>query len=434
MDSLYLEILAILVLIIANGFFSLTEFAIIASSKGRLKRLAKEGRKSASRALKIHSNPESFLATVQVGITFVAMLTGVFSGATLVDHIKPLIESIPFKIISGYARPISYVLIAVIISFVSIVLGELVPKYIALSRPARIASATSAPMSILIKIGFVPVKILTGTAKGIISMLGVKPGGRTSVNEDEINILIAEGREKGVFDETEEEMISSVFDFTDTNARQAMTPRTDIVGIELNDVTEKILKTVTTSGYSRYPVYEETMDKIAGVIYTKDIIRVLQHTDVIVINDIIRKPFFVPDSMKLNTLLSTFKEKRIHIAFVLDEFGGTAGLITLEDLLEEIVGEIQDEHDRGQKEFVEKSKSLAFVAGSLRPDELNDHFDTNLPEDGPDTIAGVIFEKLGYPAKKGDEVIIGNVKFLVLEVDGNRLQRLRVEKLPAPKK
>lgn len=433
MDSLYLEILAILVLIIANGFFSLTEFAIIASSKGRLKRLAKEGRKSASRALKIHSNPESFLATVQVGITFVAMLTGVFSGATLVDHIKPLIESIPFKIISGYARPISYVLIAVIISFVSIVLGELVPKYIALSRPARIASATSAPMSILIKIGFVPVKILTGTAKGIISMLGVKPGGRTSVNEDEINILIAEGREKGVFDETEEEMISSVFDFTDTNARQAMTPRTDIVGIELNEVTEKILKTVTTSGYSRYPVYEETMDKIAGVIYTKDIIRVLQHTDVIVINDIIRKPFFVPDSMKLNTLLSTFKEKRIHIAFVLDEFGGTAGLITLEDLLEEIVGEIQDEHDRGQKEFVEKSKSLAFVAGSLRPDELNDHFDTNLPEDGPDTIAGVIFEKLGYPAKKGDEVIIGNVKFLVLEVDGNRLQRLRVEKLPAPK-
>ncbi len=430
MDSLYLEILAILVLIIANGFFSLSEFSIIASSQGRLKRLAKEGKKSAGRALKIHSSPESFLATVQVGITFVAMLTGVFSGATLVEHIKPLIESVPVKIISGYARPISYVLIAVIISFVSIVLGELVPKYIALSRPARIASATSAPMSILIKIGFIPVQILTATARGIISLLGIKPGGRTSVNEDEINILIAEGREKGVFDETEEEIISSVFDFTDTNARQAMTPRTDIIGIEINDETKKILKTVTTSGYSRYPVYEETMDNIVGVIYTKDIIRVLQHTDIIVINDIIRKPFFVPDSMKLNTLLSTFKEKRIHIAFVLDEFGGTAGLITLEDLLEEIVGEIQDEHDRGQKEFVGKSKSLAFIAGSLRPDELNDQFETNLPENGPDTIAGLVFEKLGHPAKKGDEVIISNVKFIVLEVVGNRLQRLRVEKLP----
>jgi putative hemolysin len=431
MDKLTFEILAILILIAANGFFSLSEFSIIAARKSRLKKLAKEGKKSAKRAVKIHSKPESFLATVQVGITFVAMLAGVYSGATLVDYFIPLIRQIPVEAIAYYSRPVSYVIVALIISFVSIVMGELVPKYIALAYPARIASKTSGPMMLFIKLGFIPVKILTSTARGIISLLGVKKSSRSSsISDEEINILVAEGREKGIFEKAEAEMINSIFDFTDTTARQAMTPRTDIIGIESDSDTESILKVVSTNGYSRYPVYEETLDKIAGVIYTKDVIRVLQHSDSIVINDIIRKPIFVPDSMKLSVLLRTFKEKRVHIALVLDEFGGTAGLITLEDLLEEIVGEIQDEFDTGQKEFVEKSKTLAFIAGSLRPDELNDRFGTELPEDGPDTIAGLVFEKLGHPAEKGEQIIINNVKFLVLEVDGNRLQRLKVEKLP----
>jgi CBS domain containing-hemolysin-like protein len=175
------------------------------------------------------------------------------------------------------------------------------------------------------------------------------------------------------------------------------------------------------------------MDNIAGIIYTKDVIRVLQHTNIIIVNDIIRKPLFVPDSMMLNTLLRTFQQKRVHMAIVLDEFGGTAGLITLEDLLEEIVGDIQDEFDTEQKEFVPKSKTLAFAAGSLRPDELNNLFGTSLPEDEVDTIGGLIFERLGRPADKGDEILIDRVKFKVLEIDGHRIQRLRIEKIPSIK-
>lgn len=434
MEDIYLEIIAILILILANGFFSLAEFSIIASRASRLKRLAKERRKGAGRALKLHSRPETFLATVQVGITFVAMLAGVFSGATLATYLIDWLKSFPTPFVVAYAEPIAYVIVALLISFFSVVIGELVPKYLALSRPHRYASLMSAPISLFIVLSYIPVKILTATAKGIIRLMGVKTGSGSTVTEDEINLMIAEGREKGVFDATEEELISSVFDFSDITARQAMTPRTDIIGIEASDNTREILKIVSSNGFSRYPVYEESMDNITGIIYAKDVIRILQHTDEIVINDIVRKPLFVPDSMMLNILLRTFQQKRVHMAVVLDEFGGTAGLITLEDILEEIVGEIHDEFDTDQKEFVLKSKTLAFAAGSLRPDELNDKFETDLPENESDTIGGLIFERLGRPAEKGEDIIIGNVRFKALEVDGHRIQRLRIEKFPPKSK
>jgi putative hemolysin len=430
MNNVLLEIAAILVLIAANGFFSLSEFSIIASRRSRLKRLAKEGNRSAERAYKIHSRPENFLATVQVGITFVGVMAGVFSGMTIVNYVIPLIAELPVDFIARSARPVSSIIVALLITFTAVVLGELVPKYLALYRPEKIAAAVSGPISVFIRLGFFLVKILTATARFFMKMLGVKYGAdRSAYTEEEINLLIAEGFEKGVFDATEKQLIHSVFDFSDTTARQAMTPRTDIKGIDISDSTDRILEMVTTYGFSRYPVYEKTMDKIVGIIYTKDVVRVLQHRELIVINDILRRPLFVPDSMMLNILLKVFQQKKVHIAMVLDEFGGTAGLITLEDLLEEIVGDIQDEFDTEQREFVQKSTRTAFVAGSLRIDDLNDRFDTDLPEGGVDTVGGLVFEQLGRPAVKGEEIIVGELKFRVLELDGNRLKRLRVEKM-----
>ncbi len=430
MDNIYLEILAIFLLIVANGFFSLSEFSIIASRKSRLKRLAREGSKSAERAYKILIRPESFLATVQIGITFVGIMAGVYGGMTFVNHISPLVTKIPIDSIADSARTISSIVVALLITFFAVVLGELVPKYLALSRPEKIASKISKPIGTFIRISILPVKILTGTARLFMKLFGIKYTADSATHTDEeINLIIAEGREKGVFDATEQEMIHSVFDFTDTTARQAMTPRTEIVGIDINDDTKAIVKKITSYGYSRFPVYEDTLDKIAGILYSKDVIKILQPSGLIVINDIIRKALFIPDSMMLNTLLKTFQQKRVHVAIVLDEFGGTAGLITLEDLLEEIVGEIHDEFDIDQREFVKNSDSLAFVAASLRVDELNDQFNTKLPEDGPSTIGGLVFENLGHPAIKDETITIKNIKFTVLETEGNRLKRLRVEKL-----
>lgn len=429
--NIYIEIAAILLLIVANGFFVLIEFSVIASRKSKLKRMAKHGNRAAARAEKLHSRPEAFLATVQVGITFIGTLAGVFSGMTVVNYLAPVISKIPIEAVANSARSISFIIIVVAIATLSMIIGELVPKYIALSRPERIASALSGITNFFIFLSHYLIRFLSGTARAIIRLLGLKPtadGG--AVTEDDINYMIAEGFEKGIFDATEKEIIKSVFDFSDTVARQAMTPRTDIVGVDINFETPKLLKIITENGFSRYPVYDGTMDNIIGVIYTKDIIRVIQHSELIIVRDIIRKPLFVPDSMKLNILLGMFKQKRMHVAVVLDEFGGTAGLISLEDLLEEIVGEIQDEHDTDQSEYIRRSENVALAAGSLRVDDLNDQFETDLPEDGANTLAGLVFEKLGRPAIKGDEITIRRIKFTVLEAKGNRLRRLRLERIP----
>jgi len=430
----YLEIIAILVLILANGFFSLSEFSMVASRRSRLRQLMKKNYRHAHLALKIINQPENFLATVQLGITFIGVLAGVFSGMTIVNSLIPILTD--WGVDPQTARTIVFVFTVVIISLLTVVIGELVPKYLALARPERIASSVALPMIWFSRISYVVVKFMTIVAKLFLRLFGMKRiPERASVTEDEINMIIAEGREKGLFDATEQQIIHSVFDFSDTTARKAMTPRTDIIGINIEEKTEKVLRIVTRHGFSRYPVYEESLDNIVGLIYTKDIIKILMHSRLIAVKDIFRKPLYVPDSMKLNQLLEKFQQKKVHAAIVLDEFGGTAGLITLEDLIEEIVGEIQDEHDIEQREFVCESDTVAFASASYRVDELNDSFNTALPEDDADTLGGFVFNRVDHVLSKGEEIKIGSLLFTVLEVQGNRLKRFRIEKIQlSPKK
>jgi len=429
MNNAYFEIIAILILIAANGFFSLSEFSIIASRKSKLKHMAENGDKAAARAIKIKSKPESFLATVQVGITFIGVLAGVFSGMTIVGMVKPYIEKIPIDFISNSSQTISFILVVITIACTTIVVGELLPKYLALSKPARIAAKVSRPIQWFSHAGYFLVRFLNGIARLLLRLFGFKKiPEQSSITEEEIDYIIAEGKEKGIFDATEQELIHSVFDFADTTVRQTMTPRTDIIGVDINEEPDKILEQIAMNGFSRYPVYSENMDKIEGVIYTKDIIRLLQDSHLFTIKDIIRKAHFIPDSMKLSKILTVFQQKKIHVALVLDEFGGTAGIITMEDVLEEIVGEIRDEFDTEQKEFIKETDTVAFASASFRVNELNDDFGTDLPEDGPDTLGGLLFEHLQRPAEQGEKVLIGGLKFEILEVDGNRIKRLRIEK------
>ncbi len=430
MNNAYLEIFAILILIAANGFFSLSEFSIIASRTSKLKQMADSGDKAAARAIKIKSKPESFLATVQVGITFIGVLAGVFSGMTIVGKVKPYITNIPIDFISESAQTISFLIVVITIACLTIVVGELVPKYIALSKPARIAAKVSRPIQWFSNAGYFLVRFLNGIARLILKIIGFKMvPEQSSITEEEIDYIIADGKEKGIFDATEQELIHSIFDFADTTVRQTMTPRTDIVGIDVDEEPDKILEQIAINGFSRYPVYSENLDKIEGLIYTKDVIRLLQESRLFAIKDIIHKAYFVPDSMKLSKLLTIFQQKKMHMAFVLDEFGGTAGLITLEDVLEEIVGEIQDEFDTDQREFVKETELVAFASASFRVDELNDDFGTELSEDGTDTLGGLVFEHLQRPAVQGEEVVIEGLKFEILEVDGNRIKRIRIEKI-----
>lgn len=429
MHSEVLELLAIFVLILANGFFAASEFALIASRKSRILNLARKGDKRAARTRQFLKKPEKFLAAIQVGITFIATLAGVFSGATLVRSVVPYIRDIPIPAISKAAHPISIGIVVVLISILTVVIGELIPKYVALSNPEKIALRVTRPISIFSRVTFVLVGLLIGAAKLILRLFGyARLPERSHITEDEINILISEGAEKGVFDKTEQKLIRSVFHFTDTTVRQAMTPRVEIVAIQTDWPQQKVFEIMTKTGYSRYPVYDDTLDQIQGIVYTKDLISVMTLGDVIILKDIIRKPLFVPDSMPLTTLLRRFQKRKKHIAIVLDEFGGTAGLITLEDILEEIVGEIQDEHDQDQPEFVAHSDKVAFAAATFRVDELNEAFNVNLPLDVSDTLGGLMVEEFGRIPGLSDQVDIHGLKFTILEMEGSRIKRLRVEK------
>ena len=427
--SIYIEISAIFILLLANGFFALSEFSIIASRKSKLQQHINKGLHGAKTAKKLHNNPEMFLATIQIGITLMGTVAGVFGGATLVDKLQTYLVKIPIKFIADSATAIAVVLIAVIITLTAVVIGELVPKYIALSNPEKYARHIARPINIFIKITS-PLALMLSTMSNFIArILGIKKeSGRQVITEEEINQMILDGKKKGVFDATEEKLIRSVFDFADSTVRRAMTPRTEVVGIEIDDSSEKITRLIAEEGYSRFPVYEGDLDNIIGILYTKDMIIQKINPDLIILKDMIRKPTFVPDSMPLSKLLDEFQRKKYHIAVVLDEFGGTAGIITLEDILEELVGEIQDEYDTEQQPLVKHSETVAYTDGQVWPGDVNKLMNSNLPEDQIDTMAGLIINTLDRLPEKHEIIDIADMKITILEMDKNQLTRLKLEK------
>jgi putative hemolysin len=429
----YLEVLAILILILANGFLVLAEFSIIASRKTKLKQKAEDGKPGALSALKVHDNPENFLAAVQVGITLLGALVGVFSGATIVERFQHYLALSPIELFSHWAGPISVVTVVVSITILSAVLGELVPKFIALSYPEKYARWTAEPTIVFIKITYVFSKLLTILSKLILRLLGVRQkAGHQYVDEDEINHMIFEGREKGLFDITEEEFVKSVFQFTDAPVRRAMKPRPDVIAIDIDSPPDEIMKVIIENGYSRYPVYRENIDDVVGVIYVKDIIKERIEYSKIDIKQLMRTPLFVPDSTPLTKLLRNFQEGKNHLAIVLDEYGGTAGIITLEDIIEELVGEIQDEYDSEAPPIVKYSDQIAYANGTVWPGEINEVLDTDLPEDQAETLAGLFIDIVGRMPEKFENIQIADAKMTILAKDKQRILRVKIEKLSFP--
>ncbi|MEA2031229.1 MAG: hemolysin family protein [candidate division Zixibacteria bacterium] len=434
MDSgLYLYILAILALIIANGFFSLSEFSIIASRQSKLKQQKSDGKLGADRAEKLQSNPDRFLATIQIGITLVATISGVFGGATLVEPLRQILAVIPLEYVADIAQPLALGIISILITIATVVIGELVPKYLALSNPERFACMVSSPITIFTRLTVFLSSTLSGAANLILMLFGVKYGKSSGiVTEDEINLMILEGKKKGVFDDTEEKLIKSVFDFADSTVRRAMTPRPDVIAINKTATPDEIIKAIVTYGHSKYPVYENNIDNVIGVLYTRDIIHHKMNPRLIILTDIIRKPTFVPDSMLLSRLLREFQHKKREFALVLDEFGGTAGIVTLEDILEELVGEIQDEDDDSDNPLVKHSDTIAYADGTVWPGAINELMDSKLPEEESDTLAGLIIDHLGRLPKRKDVITIADMNITILERDNIRLTRLKLEKIITP--
>lgn len=434
MDSsdLWAQMLLILLLIGANAFFAASEMAIVSVRQARLKPLIDEGNKSAILVSKFLEEPSKLLATIQIGITFAGFLASAIGAQTLSKSLAEFLKNLNIPIINGYAGVISTIVVTAIIGFFTLVLGELVPKRMALEKSEKIALAVAKPIRILFGISAPVVKTLTYATNLVARILGGTNSVENSqITEEEIRLMINVGEEKGIFQETETDMINSIFEFDDTVAKEVMTPRTDIVAVSVDTSIDEILEIIIEENFSRIPVYEDSTDNIIGILYIKDLFALIRKNTEwkISLKDIVRPVYFVPEYKKIDELFKEMQKSKTHIAIVIDEYGGTAGLITIEDLLEEIVGNIFDEYDDVILDYEKIDENTYIVSGMLSVSDINDIMDTALPEEEFDTISGIVLSLSGKMPDVGDEVQFGTTSLRIEEVDDKRISRIKIQKL-----
>jgi putative hemolysin len=424
------DILLILFLVTVNGFFAASEISLISLRKSRVRQLVKSGNRAARRIQSLQEEPERFLGTVQIGVTLVGTLAAAISGAIAVVHIKPLIILVPVPVIQRIAEPLAMALVVSILTYVTIVLGELVPKSLAIRHSERVAFITSKPVDVLSRVLFVVLRVLAASSNAVLRLLRLEQAQEQPfVSEDEVKYLIREGRKHGVFELSEEDLIHSVFRFTDTVVKEVMVPRTDIVAVEAGSGLDEILRVMNEKGFSRLPVYADTIDNIIGIVYLKDILPLHIADRPFDLERVLRKPYVVPPNKNVSVLLREMREKRIHLALVGDEYGGTDGLVTMEDLIEEIVGDIRDEQEKELREIDEIAANRYIVDGKTDIGKLNERIGVQLPEDEFETIGGFVLGLFGRLPAEGDQVRYNNLMFTVLRLRKNRIARIRVLKL-----
>ncbi|HWP59983.1 MAG TPA: hemolysin family protein [Candidatus Acidoferrales bacterium] len=430
LDSLWFQVGLVFVLILANGFFAAAEIAVIAMRKTRIETLLQTGSRSAAAVARLKNDPDRFLATVQIGVTLVGTLASAVGGAAAIEYLEPWIQTLPFPFLRQWGETVAILLVVVPIAYLSLVLGELVPKSLALRFSEPIAFLVARPIDFLARINALPVRALTVSSNAVLWLFGAKRGeGATFVSEEEIKSLIREGAAKGIFDETEKELIHSVFEFVDTPVKAVMVPRTEIHALEVNTPPSEVLKSFVESGFSRIPVYEEELDRVIGILYIKDLFRALNEKKEFSVRQLLHPAFFVPSTLPISQLLKEMQRRRIAMAMVVNEFGELEGLATLEDIVEEIVGEIRDEYDREERGPVERlADGSLLIQGSALLKDLKD--DYGLPfEESPDyhTIAGFVLAKLRRIPRSGERVEHDSYRLTIVEMEGRRIVKVKLE-------
>jgi putative hemolysin len=425
------DILSIFVLIIVNGFFSASEISLISLRKSRVRHLVKSGYTGARRVQKLQEEPERFLGTVQIGVTLVGTLASTLGGVIAVERIRPVLSEVPVEFIQRGAEPIAVALIVTAITYVTLVAGELVPKSLALRYSERIAFTAAAPLDLLSKLFSALLRVLTVSNNFVLRFFSNSDQQESPlISEDEVKYLIREGRKSGVFEPSEEDLIHSVFRFTDTVAKEVMVPRTDIVAVETAAGIEEILNVMNQKGFSRLPVFSETIDNIVGIVYLKDLLPLHMAREPFLLDRVLRKPYIVPPNKNVSVLLKEMREKRIHLALIGDEYGGTDGLVTMEDLIEEIVGDIRDEQEKELREIEEVAAHRYIIDGKTDIGKVNDRLGLQLPEDEFETVGGFVLGLFGRLPAEGDQVRFHNLMFTVLRLRKNRIARVRILRLP----
>lgn len=425
-----LEIFFIFVFLILNGFFAAAEIAVVTSRKTFIKNLADQGNHSAARLLKLQSEPDRFLATVQIGVTVMGALASAIGGAASVRTIEPLFAAVPLPYAAQFASAVAIAVVVLVISYLSIILGELLPKAIALRNPEKIGMIVAGPISSFSKIASFFVNILTASTNVFLRPFGAKAfSQRSFISEEEIKLLIEEGKDKGIFEPTEHELIHSVFKFTDISVKGVVVPFTQIVAFGMNESPETIIRTIAEENFSRYPVFDRDKSDIKGLLYAKDVFNELAFGREISVPKLLHPALFAPETMKISMLMREMQKKRLHMAIVVDEYGVVTGLVTIEDLLEEIVGEIRDEYDTEMPVQHLRDGSL-LIDASLAVRDLNEDYGFSIPESNEyDTLGGFLISYLQRMPSVGDSYRTDRYTFTIVSVKGRRILKIKATPL-----
>ncbi|MFN6485178.1 MULTISPECIES: hemolysin family protein [unclassified Nostoc] len=428
MSSITFEILIILVLIIANGVFSMSEMAIVSARKVRLQQLANQGDIKAKAALKLAESPNHFLSTVQVGISLIGILTGAFGGATIAARLAIYVRLVP--LLAPYSEPISFGIVVLLITYFSLIVGELVPKRLALNNPERIASIVAIPMQALAAIASPVVFLLSASTDLILRVLGITASTEPQVTEEEIKILIEQGTEAGTFEEAEQDMVERVFRLGDRPVSYLMTPRPDIVWLDLDDSAEENRQKMVDSAYSRYPVCQGGLDNVLGVIPVTDLLARSFRGEPLDLTIGLRQPVFVPESTRGLKVLELFKQTITHMALVVDEYGVIQGLVTLNDIMSEIVGDVPSTDGQDQPQAVQREDGSWLLDGMLPVEEFLELFgmeEWESEERGSyQTLGGFVITHLGRIPAAADHFEWQSMRIEVMDMDGNRVDKVLV--------
>lgn len=430
MSSMIIEAAIVLLLILANGFFAASEIAVVSARKGRLAQQAQLGGHNAAIALELAENPNHFLSTVQVGITLISTFAAAFGGASIAEALAVSLRSIPA--VALYADSIALGAVVLVISYSSLILGELVPKRLALQNAEGVASAVAPIMRTAARFAGPAIGFLTFSTELVLRLLGRHNVPETPITEDDIMALVHEGAIDGTVEAAEEDLITSVFTFTDRTVRSLMTPRTQITAVQLGTPFPQVLRVITESGYSRIPVYRDTLDQIVGVLYVKDLLRAWGQLQQIDLGALLRPPLYVLEGQRAVVALQRLKQHQSGMALVLDEYGQVAGLIALEDMLEALVGDIADEYDEANEAFVQRDDGSYLVDGLLPFSDLRQRIalpaaDQLLREYAFETLAGFMLALLGHIPVVSEHVSWHGYTFEIVDMDGRRIDKILIQ-------
>jgi putative hemolysin len=423
--TLFLELLAVAVLILLNGFFVAAEYGLVTVRRTRLLELDHHGSRQARQVLRITDSPPRFIAAMQLGVTLTSLAIGALGEQALANAFDPFL-----------ATALAVIFAYLILSFLHVVIGELAPKAVALQYSERTALAVATPVRTFFLVFKPLIWLLQRSSEILLHWFGLEPpGAQGSVHsEAELKMLVTESTERGEIEEGEQEMLYKVFDFADKEVSDVMVPRPEVVALSIDLPPEECLQAVLDSPYTRYPVYRGSLDEIVGILHVRDLIEAMHERGIasVRVEELVRPAYMVPETKDLAALLTEFRKTNQHMAIVIDEYGALEGIATLEDVLEEIVGEIEDEFDLPDETVERLDDDTIRIDGTFPIDDFNEQFQVELPQEDYHTVAGFVFGLLGRAAEPGDEVEHDRVRFQVDEVEGQRIQKLMVTFLPQP--